>query len=74
MKLEDFPDVQGLTAIDKLQLVDKLWLSLGSQLEKLEVTETEKRLLDSRWEAYVRDPDSALTTDQFKAKVDALLK
>jgi putative addiction module component (TIGR02574 family) len=69
MKLADFPEVQALSAREKLELADELWQDAAHDLESLEVSAAEKKLLDERWAAYRRDPSSALTLEQFKAKV-----
>ena len=71
MKLADFPAVQALSTEDKLRLVDELWTSLAPELENLEVTEEERRLLDERWANFERNPGSALTLEELKAKLAA---
>jgi putative addiction module component (TIGR02574 family) len=69
MKLADLPEVRALSAREKLELADELWQDAAHDLDSLEVTPAEKKLLDERWAAYIRDPSSALTLEQFKAKV-----
>ena len=51
MKLPDLPPVQALSAQEKSQLLDELWLDVARDLEKLDVTAEEKELLDDRWVA-----------------------
>ena len=68
MKLAELPEVQNLPVREKLALVDELWLALTQELESLEVSDEEKTLLDERWEAFLKDPDSALSIDQFRRK------
>jgi hypothetical protein len=36
-------------------------------MDQGEVSAEEKKLLDERWESYLKNPDSALTTEQFEA-------
>ena len=72
MKLADLPEVQALSAREKLELVDELWQDVAHDLGSLEVSETEKQLLDQRWAAYLRDPAAALTLEQFNERVKAL--
>ena len=72
MTLTDFPDVQALSAQEKLLLVDALWLSVAPELNTLEVSEEEKGMLDERWAAFLKDPTSALTLGQFKRRLNAL--
>jgi putative addiction module component (TIGR02574 family) len=69
MKLADFPEVRALSAQEKLQLVDELWLSVAPQLGLLAVSKEEKDVLDARWEAFLNDPSSALTLEQFQEKM-----
>ncbi len=72
MKLADFPEVRALSAQEKLQLVDELWLSVAPQLVSLAVSREEKELLDARWAAFLKDPSSALTLEQFQEKMRKL--
>jgi putative addiction module component (TIGR02574 family) len=72
MKLADFPEVQNLPVRDKLQLVDDLWLSMAAELSTLDVSDEEKTLLDERWASFLKDPDSALTLEQFDEKMRVL--
>jgi putative addiction module component (TIGR02574 family) len=71
MKLADLPQVRGVSAEEKLQLVDELWQDVARDLEQLEISAAEKELLDGRWAAFLRDPSSALTLEQFKTRVKA---
>lgn len=72
MTLTDLPQVRALSAREKLQLVDELWLSVAPELDALEVSGEEKTLLDERWAAFLEDPASALTLEQFKDRLKAL--
>ena len=72
MKLADLPEVRALSAQEKLQLVDELWLSVAPQLDSLALSPEEKDLLDSRWAAFLKDPSSALTLEQFQEKMRKL--
>ena len=72
MRLADLPDVRALSAREKLQLLDELWQDLAHSLDAIEVSETEKELLDQRWDVFLRDPAAALSLEQFKERVKAL--
>ena len=52
-------------------LVEVLWQSIGQSTDEPEVSEAEKRELDSRWERFEKDPSRALTLEQFRALVKA---
>ena len=69
MKLAELREVQNLPVREKLELVDELWLALTQELGSLEVSDDEKTLLDERWEAFLKHPDSALSLDQFRRKL-----
>ena len=71
MKLADFPDVQDLPVRQKLELVDELWLSMAPELDTLEASEPEQELLDERWAAFIQDPESAITLDEFRKRMKA---
>jgi putative addiction module component (TIGR02574 family) len=70
MTLTDFPDVKALSAREKLQLVDEIWVSVAPELDALEVSAEEKGTLDERWTAFLKDPASALTLEQFKERLN----
>lgn len=66
MKLADLPQIQALSLNEKIELVEELWLAIGPEIESLEVSSGEKRLLDERWERYLENPGSALTLEQLE--------
>ena len=74
MKLADFPSVAALSAVEKLQLVDEIWASVGAGLNRSAVSVEEKKILDERWAAYERNPESAITIEELQRKVAALRK
>lgn len=63
--------LQSLPVGEKLMLVEVLWQSIGQSTDEPEVSEAEKRELDSRWERFEKDPSRALTLEQFRALVKA---
>ena len=67
-------EVMALPAVEKLDLIDKLWESISPELDQADVSEEEKNLLDERWENYLANPESALTLEQLKAAVASRLK
>jgi len=74
MKLRELPQIMALSTAEKLELIDDLWISIEPELQRVEVSEEEKKLLDDRWEKFLANPDSALTLDQVKALVAARRK
>ena len=74
MTLTDLPQVQALSVQEKLQLVDEIWMSVAPELDSLEVSDEEKGILNERWTAFLKNPASALTVEQFKEKLKASRK
>lgn len=72
MNLTELPQVQSLTVREKLELVDDLWKSVSSELDKMEVTQEDKDMLDGRWFRFLQNPSSTLTVDMFKQELNAL--
>ena len=72
MTLTDLPEVRALSAREKLQLVDELWMFVAPELDTLAVSEEEKGMLDDRWATFLKSPAAALTLDQFKERMKAL--
>jgi len=72
MTLTELPQVQALSARAKLELVDEIWRSLSTSPDYLEVTQEEKDILDSRWEGFLSNSNSALSIDMFKSKINAI--
>ena len=72
MRLAGLPDVRALPAREKLQLLDELWQDVAHDLDSLDLSDTERNLLDQRWAAFLRDPAAALSLKQFKERVKAL--
>ena len=67
MKLKELPQIMALSTEEKLDLIHDLWESISPEMDQMEVSEEEKNLLDERWEKYLKNPDSALTIEQFEA-------
>jgi len=74
MKLKELPAVMALSTAEKLELIDDLWISIEPELQQVEVSDEEKKLLDTRWEKFLANPESALTLDQVKALLAARRK
>jgi putative addiction module component (TIGR02574 family) len=61
-----------MTIQEKLQLVDELWLSMTPELESLKVPPGDRELLDERWSAFITDPNTALTLEEFQRRMKAI--
>jgi putative addiction module component (TIGR02574 family) len=72
MTLAELPQIQALSAREKLELVDEIWKSVSANSDSLEVTQDEQEILNSRWTDFLRNPASALSVDDFKSQINAL--
>jgi putative addiction module component (TIGR02574 family) len=73
MTLADIPQINDLTAEEKLQLVGDIWDSIGVISDELPVSEEEKTLLDARLHAHLQSPESGLTFEEFKKQLSSRL-
>lgn len=61
-----------MTIKEKLELVDELWLSITPELDSLDVSPGDKKLLDERWAAFLNDPSTALTLEEFQQRMKVI--
>jgi putative addiction module component (TIGR02574 family) len=69
MTLEEHPDLQRLTAQEKLELAYALWADPEVQQLESPVDEALKAELDRRWAEYERDPSTASTWEEVEARL-----
>jgi len=71
MRLEEIPNFEQLTDLERLQLAEELIASVRN-LEALPAPILHRVELERRWAAYERNPATGLTEEQFWAQVQAL--
>jgi putative addiction module component (TIGR02574 family) len=64
--------INSLSIGEKLELIDELWSSMADELDLRQVSEQETKLLDERWESFLKNPDSALTIEEFQKQMKAI--
>ncbi|QIF04804.1 addiction module protein [Roseimicrobium sp. ORNL1] len=69
MILERFPEVERLSALEKLQLASELWNQLEAHPSDLPVSDTIVSELERRMEHFKNHPDSSTTWAAIKARV-----
>jgi len=69
MILEHHPDIQRLSATEKLVLVSELWDDLAAHLEEVPVTQEQIAELDRRMEIYRTDPEQVTTWEAVKQRI-----
>lgn len=60
MKKLTVSDVIALSVPERIQLVEDIWDTIAANIESIELTEKEKKLINDRLEAYHQNPDSGL--------------
>lgn len=63
------PEVETLSPEEKLELADELLEDYYESRKSPEFDEAVGKLLDARMEEYRKNPDSAMTWSEFRAKV-----
>ena len=72
MSSADLPQVQSLSILEKLELVDEIWKSVSTDFASLEATQGEKDTLDGRWSQFLQNPSPALTIGLFELELVAI--
>jgi putative addiction module component (TIGR02574 family) len=57
MKKITATDTLTLSIPERIQLVEDIWDTIAAEAQSIELTESEKRIIDERLEAYHRNPD-----------------
>ena len=71
MRAQDIPNFDQLSDIDRLELAEELVASIRHP-EALPTPVVHRLELERRWAEYERNPEAALSIEQFWAQVDAL--
>lgn len=62
-------ELRGLSADEKLQLIDDLWDSIITNPDDLPVPESQKRELDARLQAYRADPKAGSSWEEVERRI-----
>lgn len=71
MRAQDIPNFEQLSDLDRLELAEELLASVRHP-EALPAPLAHRLELEKRWAEYERNPDIALSQQQFWAQVQAL--
>jgi putative addiction module component (TIGR02574 family) len=74
MILEQYPEIQGLSVLEKLRLVEELWDDLEQHADDLPVTDTFIAELDSRVALFKLDPRQGSSWQEVHARILASRK
>lgn len=62
-------DVMDLSVAERIELVEDMWDSIAEVPESLELTDSQRRLLDERLAAYHKDPSAGSPWDEVKKRI-----
>lgn len=65
----NFSELLELPVSERLRLVSALWDSISENPESLELTDSERKILDERMEAYVKNPTVGKSWSEIKSKL-----
>ncbi len=69
MSAENNIDIQQLSQSERILLAEKLWDSVASNQDKIEVTESQKQILDERLTAYAASPNEGTSWEEVKKEM-----
>lgn len=69
MILENQPELKKLTPREKIILAEELWADAGDIEIDLPETEEHLRIVEERWQEYLRDPASATPWNEVKQRM-----
>jgi putative addiction module component (TIGR02574 family) len=67
-------EIASLSVDDRLLLVEAIWETIGSQPDRFEVTEPQKRELEHRILAHESDPGYVISWEEVKAQALARVR
>ena len=62
-------DIQSLSQSERILLAEELWDSIINDQDTLEVSDSQKKVLDERLLAYQASPDEGFSWDQVKSEM-----
>jgi putative addiction module component (TIGR02574 family) len=69
MSTINFSELLELPVNERLRLVSALWDSISEHPELLKLTDAERKILDERMEAYMKNPTEGKTWSEIKAEL-----
>lgn len=62
-------DIQELSQSERILLAEELWDSVADNQDSLEITGTQKKVLEERLKAYKRSPNEGLSWEEVKKEM-----
>lgn len=69
MKSVAISDLLELSVAERIRLAQEIWDSIAEVPDAVTLTESERRELDRRLDAYYQDPDAGSSWEEVKARI-----
>ena len=69
MSIINFSELLELPMNERLRLVSALWDSISDNPESLKLTDAERKILDERMEAYMKNPTEGKPWSEIKSEL-----
>lgn len=69
MSTVNFSELLELPIKERLKLISVLWESISEDPDSLELTDTERKILDERMEAYMKNPSEGKPWSEIKSEL-----
>ena len=63
------PEILQLNIAERIQLVEDIWDSISTTTEEIDLTEAQKKELDSRLDRLQQNPNSGSTWEEVKQRI-----
>ena len=70
MNLKDLPEISGLSAAEKILLLEDLWESIAADESSVPVPPSHLEELENRLASYQSDPGRLLTLDELQGRLE----
>jgi putative addiction module component (TIGR02574 family) len=70
MRVNDIPEIAGLSTSEKILLVEELWDSIAEDEANVPLFQSHKEELDKRLKKYDADPDNLLSLEDIKRSIE----
>lgn len=70
MRVKDLPEISKLSTPEKILLVEDLWDNISADDASIPMPESHKTELDKRLKRYQSAPDSLLSLDDLRTKIE----
>ena len=74
MIIEKIPEIQRLTPKEKAILARELWADAGDVVYRISNDDSHAAVIEERWREFLADPDSPVTWDHVKQKMEQRIK